>query len=229
MNRPTITMNMACSLDGKITTYEHEKVRFGSQEDRRRLESIRAKADAVLIGAETLRIDDPPLLLRMGDSQALREEHKKEGKHPVNVVVSSSLDFDIEESDFFHHPETRRLVLTTLEADAGKKEKLKEVADVIEVQADQEGKVDLAEAMSCLFRAEIRTLILEGGGSLNFSMLKAQLVDEIFLTLCPYLIGGASSPSILDGFGFSKEEVLRLKLLEAQPGEKGEIFFHYQV
>ncbi|HWP41622.1 MAG TPA: dihydrofolate reductase family protein, partial [Blastocatellia bacterium] len=63
IQRPRITLNMASSIDGKISTFEREKIRFSSDEDRELLEELRSEADAVLIGAGTLEADDPPLIL----------------------------------------------------------------------------------------------------------------------------------------------------------------------
>ncbi|HEX8087325.1 MAG TPA: dihydrofolate reductase family protein, partial [Blastocatellia bacterium] len=90
--RPYISLNMASSIDGKTTTFQLEKIRFSSSEDRELLEELRSRADAILIGTRTLVTDDPPLLLRIPSFQVKRQLLGKQTKHPINVVISSSLD-----------------------------------------------------------------------------------------------------------------------------------------
>ena len=80
-----------------------------------------------------------------------------------------------------------------------------------------------------MYKLKIRSLLLEGGGNLNFSMLNLDLVDEIYLTLCPYVIGGLMSPTIFDGDGFPKELVKRVHLESTRVGSQGELFLKYKV
>lgn len=226
--RPKITLNMAASIDGKTTTFEREKVRFSSDEDRALMEDLRSRVDAVLIGAGTLRTDDPPLILRIPEYQEQRSTLKGNA-NPLNVVVSARLDFPIEDSDFFKHPDTEKLVFTTARAPLYKRTALKQYAEVIEAPETDEGMIDLCEMTRIMVGLEITHLLLEGGGNLNFGMLQQHLIDEIYLTLCPYVIGGGNAPTIIDGHGFPKNLVQKLLLESCQAGEKGEIFLKYQV
>lgn len=227
-DRPKITLNMAASIDGKTTTFEREKVRFSSDEDRALMENLRSRVDAVLIGAGTLRTDDPPLILRIPQYQEQRSALKGNA-NPLNIVVSARLDFPIEDSDFFRHPDTEKLVFTTARAPLDKQTTLKRYAKVIEAPETDEGKVDICEMTRLMVGLKIKHLLLEGGGELNFGMLKQHLVDEIYLTLCPYVIGGGNAPTIVDGSGFPKNLVQKLLLESCRVGEKGEVFLKYQV
>ena len=72
-------------------------------------------------------------------------------------------------------------------------------------------------------------LLLEGGGELNFSMLQADLVDEIYLTVCPFIFGGRTAPTSCDGAGFTREHVRKLALKSHRQSASGEVFLHYAV
>jgi len=228
LKRPFVSLNMAQSLDGKITTVEKLKVRIGSPEDRELMEKLRSQADAILIGKGTLIADDPPLIIRNPKYRRQRKQYNKKSDHPVNVVVSSKLDFPIENSDFFNCRDTDKIVITTREADKGARKQLEKFADVHIVAKDENNKVNLLEALDVMRNMGIRHLLLEGGGSINFAMLENNLIDEIYLTLCPFIMGGPA-PTIFDGRGFTKEQVRKLELLSVKKGEFNELFLKYRV
>ncbi|HVG21075.1 MAG TPA: RibD family protein [Blastocatellia bacterium] len=226
--RPYISLNMASSIDGKTTTFQLEKIRFSSSEDRELMEDLRSRADAILIGTRTLVTDDPPLLLRIPSFQLKRQLLGKRTRHPINVVISSSLDFPVEDSDFFNCPETEKMVFTTTAAPREKLDRVSRYAQVIQLPADERGKVDLQLMAKTMLELDINTLMLEGGGSLNFEMLRRNLIDEINLTLCPLVIGGQTAPTTFDGAGFSKEFMKKLKLDNIRAGAGGELFLRYK-
>ena len=227
--RPLITLNMASSIDGKITTFQREKLRFSSDQDRELMEDLRSRADAILIGAGTLDADDPPLILRIPEYQLQRQKLGKRTVNPINIVVSANLDFPIEDSDFFNCPATERLVFTTTAAPRSSRIKLSKYAHIIELAPTISRDVNLRVMVQVMYKLKIRSLLLEGGGNLNFAMLNHGLVDEIYLTLCPYVIGGMMSPTSVDGSGFSKELVKRLQLESSRVGSQGELFLKYKV
>ena len=228
-SRPFTSLNMASSIDGKTTTFQREKLRFASDEDRELMEELRSRADAVLIGAGTLAADDPPLILRIPKYRLQRRALGKSTENPINVVVSSSLNFPIEESDFFTCPMTEKIVFTTTRAAEDKVNKLKRYANVIQVTPDDRGRVDPRVMSRMMFDLHIRVLILEGGGALNAEMLSHKLIDEIYLTICPFVIAGQSSPTTFDGSGFTKELVMKLDLEGCRTGSCGELFLKYSV
>jgi 5-amino-6-(5-phosphoribosylamino)uracil reductase len=148
--------------------------------------------------------------------------------HPINVVLSSSLDFPVEDSDFFNCPLTEKIVFTTTAASEEKREKLSRYAKVIQLPPDETGKVDLLSMVKTMYDLNIRMLMLEGGGSLNFEMLRRDLIDEINLTLCPMVIGGKTTPTTFGGAGFAKEFMRKLKLDNIRAGANGELFLRYK-
>jgi riboflavin-specific deaminase-like protein len=226
--RPLVTMNVAESADGKIAPVDGGKVNFGGDEDRMQMELLRAEADAVLIGGGTLLTEDPPLLIR---DPALRERRRtaRGTPHPLNVTVCSSLPPRLASMSFFLHPETEKLVFTTERTAPDLIEVAARLARVEVVALDSTGRVDVVEVVRRLSTLGVRHLLLEGGGELNFSMLRSGLVDEVYLTICPFLFGGRTAPSPVGGEGLPREQVRKLSLKSHRVGTHGEVFLRYDV
>jgi riboflavin-specific deaminase-like protein len=226
--RPFVSLNVAESADGKLAPVDGGKVNFGSAEDRAQMESLRAEADAVLIGGGTLRSEDPPLLIRDPAVRA-RRQATKGAPHPLNVTLCSVLPEQLAEMQFFRHPETEKLVFTTERTPLPLRESAARIAQIELVPSDAAGHIDLAEVVRRLRARGVRHLLLEGGGELNFSMLDAGLVDQVYLTICPFLFGGRTAPTPVDGAGFPRERVRKLALKTHRLGRHGEVFLCYEV
>ena len=224
MHRPFVFMNMASSADGKITSATREYPTFTSDHDKAHMDALRAQADAVLVGANTLRHDDPPLHIRTPEQR--RERHLRgQEPHLIHVVVSASLSLD-PNLGFFSNPNVRqRIVATTETSDPARREALSPHAAVWLCGAQ---RVDIPALLARLLAQGVQKLLVEGGGELNWDFIAAGAVDDIHITLCPTLIGGRNAPTLLEGTGFSMHTRPRLRLLEARPvGD--EIFCHYRV
>ena len=215
-------LNVAMSLDGKIASFRRDLPSFASRADRRMMDRLRARADAVLVGAGTLRAADFPLRIR---SAVLRRERLASGRpeQPLNILLSSSLAVPLK-GRFLHSADTRRLIVTTRRAPSSRVRSLPESAEVLVLGRK---RVSLPLLMRKLQALGIRQLLLEGGGETNAAFFRRDLVDEIYLTLCPVVIGGAHSPTPADGRGFSPEDFLRFRLVSLRR-EGGEIFLHYR-
>ncbi len=226
--RPFITLNIAESVDGKIAPIGGGKVNFGGAEDRQQMEILRAEADGVVIGCGTLLTEDPPLLIRDKSIQARRVEQKG-APHPRNIAICSSLPSQLESMLFFRNPETEKIVFTTEKTPAQIRETAKRFAQVEVVSVNENGRVNLREVVERLHRIGVQKLLLEGGGELNFSMLQAGLVDEIYLTVCPFIFGGRTAPGSVGGEGFPFDKVCKLQLISHRAGQNGRIFLRYTV
>src|SRR6185503_17261364 len=130
--RPHTLLNVATSINGKITTPTRDLHAFGGDEDQDLLEELRASADAVMIGAGTLRDEDPLLTIRTtGRIEKRRRENRPAQPHAV--VVSSSLDFPVETSRFFTRADVRKFVCTADDVGAARVKLIRRFAEVIEV------------------------------------------------------------------------------------------------
>ncbi|MDH4037138.1 MAG: dihydrofolate reductase family protein [Candidatus Krumholzibacteria bacterium] len=222
-NAATVSVNMAVSVDGRITTRTREHFALGSENDRRLMDELRAAADAVIVGAGTVRHDGWPMLIRYAD---LREKRVAAGRspHPVNVVLSRALDLPIR-ARFFQTDQTERIVFTTRQAPVARVKRFGSVADVVVLPGR---RLSPAAIVSQLHARGLRGLLLEGGGEVHFAFAEANLVDRLYVTITPRLIGGMGAPSLLDGKGFLQDSHQHLKL-ESLRREGDEIFLCYRV
>lgn len=219
--RSHVIVNMAVSVDGRINTRRRERFALGSEHDRRLMDVLREDADAVLIGAGTVRHDGHPMLLRYPDLVA-RRVRRGRPPHPVNVVLSG--DLDIPTRPFFAGDKTARIVFTTRRAGAARVRRFERVAEVVVLPGKHPSP---ARVVAELRERGFKKLILEGGGEVHFAFAKAGLIDEWYVTVTPRLIGGRSAPSFLDGEGFLKKDHIELKLV-SQRRIGDEIFLHYR-
>lgn len=210
------------SLDGKIADASRGRPTFTSPADRERMDRIRARADAILVGAGTLRATDTPLKIR---SAARRARRRRAGRpeQPLNILLSRALRVRIP-GRFFADPEVPRLVVTVRaeQSDA----RLARIGDRATSLRLTGSRVDPRRLVRELYRRGIRELLLEGGGATNFEFFRLGLIDEIYLTLCPVILGGARSPTPADGDGFPPGRFagFRLRSLDRVGSE---LFLHY--
>lgn len=224
MTRPHIVINMASSVDGKITSARREYPRLTSKRDKILMDRIRAESDAVAIGAGTLRADDPPLQIRDPEMRAYRTQLGKSG--PLTcVLVSRSLAFP-GDSRFFANEAKARLIVAT--CDSAPTHESAPWATRVETWRMGAHSVDLNRLVQRLHDEGVERLLVEGGGELNWGFVAADLVDEIYLTLAPTLLGGRAAPTLLEGDGFAMGEQRRLELVECRV-EDAEVFLHYRV
>jgi 2,5-diamino-6-(ribosylamino)-4(3H)-pyrimidinone 5'-phosphate reductase len=212
-----VHLNMAVSLDGKIAPASREKVRLGTDRDIARMESLRAWADAIVVGAGTVRAEDPPMSLK--DEEAVRAR-VAEGRpaHPAVVVVSASLR--IEQGRL--NREGGRLIVATC-GDGEPPEGLEEVAEIWRLGSD---RVDLAALVERLEAEGMDRILVEGGGRLSAGFLEEDLVDEIHQTVTPWLMGDHDAPTIASPeVPFAGPKYFDLVSME---GGEGEVFLTYR-
>lgn len=192
-------MNMAMSADGKIAPAHRRFVAFGSRRDHANLLALRATADAVMCGART--VDSAPMTLDAGGAVYERRRQRAGlAKQNLRVVVSGSGSVD-PQAFVFQRGESPVIVLASGRAPKSRLAKLKRLADCVKVFG--KNSIALGQALGWLRRDwAVKRLLCEGGGELNFELLRLGLADELHLTICPKIIGGKDAPTIADGDGF---------------------------
>ena len=209
-----VVSNTAISLDGRINTRERRFAFFGSARDHVRMSRLRAGADAVLVGGATFRNWPHPSLPDPEDRGRLRSR-------PWNIVVSRSLDVPLA-PEFLAEASIRALFLTRAASLRGKTFAAAET----EGWPGEGDDLPVAWMLEQIARRGVERLLVEAGGDLLFQFLAADAIDEMFLTLCPLVVGGPA-PSLVDGPGFDLAELRRMRLVTAEP-EGDEVFLHYE-
>ena len=215
-----VTMNMASSIDGKTAAAARGPVRLGTTYDRRRMGEIRAAADAVAVGTGTFRA--APGIHAVG-SAALRRQRLRAGRapDPASVVVSATLDFP-RNTPWERRKDCERHAFCGRGAPMARRRRL-ERNGVIVHQA-RGVRPQPKWVLEQLRRWGHRHVLLEGGGVFNGAFLRLGLVDRIYLTFCPVLIGGSKAPTIFDGVGFNANSCEAWRMVAAEPRGQ-EVYF----
>ena len=211
------------SADGKIADAKGSAARFGSAADKAHLEKQIALADAVLFGANTLRAYGTTLSISDPELLQWREQQRKP-LQPVQIVCSRSGEIN-PEYRFFRQPVCRWL-LTTAEGAQFWQERSE--FERILLMGIQEGGIDWLIMLSELAELGLAKLAVLGGGELVASLLAANAIDELWLTVCPLILGGSTAPTPVAGKGFLADVAPRLHLLGVETVEQ-EVFLHYRV
>jgi 5-amino-6-(5-phosphoribosylamino)uracil reductase len=221
-HRPHTTVVLAMSADGKIADFRRSPARFGSKADKAHLEKQIAASDAVLFGAGTLRAYGTTITI---SETILLQQRINAKKHtqPVHIVISPSgnLNPDIK---FFQQPVRRWLMTTSLGANVWQENPGFEQVLVFETPT---GEIDILAALKYLTGLKIHRLAILGGGQLVASFFASNLIDEIWLTICPLILGGSIAPSPVGGIGFLADLAPKLELLEVSRIDQ-EVFLHYR-
>jgi 2,5-diamino-6-(ribosylamino)-4(3H)-pyrimidinone 5'-phosphate reductase len=224
--RPFCYINCATTVDGKLAPANRHFVPFGSRRDLDLLYRLRANADAVLAGART--VDSAPGHYGPGPAK-YRQLRLKNGvaEYNLRVIASGSATLN-PKADIFRHRFSPIIVLVSGRAPASKVRLLRGVADEVEVFGDEE--LDFTAAFHWLRKKwKIKRLLCEGGGELNFALLRLGLVDEIHHTLCPLIFGGRQAPTLADGEGVPDlKQAIRVKMHSCRR-IADEVFLVYRV
>ncbi|MEG4058161.1 MULTISPECIES: dihydrofolate reductase family protein [unclassified Microcoleus] len=229
MTEPHATVILAISADGKIADAVRSPARFGSANDKAHLEQQVAASDAVLFGNGTLQAYGTTMRVI---SPELLTQRELQGKlpQPVQIVCSRSSQFD-PNLRFFQQPVPRWLLTGQHSRETALPSPYpmtNSKFDRIIYAKTRGGEIDWIDAFQQLASFGIKRLAILGGGKLVASVLAAGLVDELWLTVCPLILGGADAPTPVEGEGFLADLAPKLELLTVkQVGQ--EVFLHYRV
>jgi len=224
MNRPFTFINVAMTVDGKIDTFERNGSAISSAKDKQRVDQLRAAADGILVGGRTLLGEAPKLTVK---SEALREERIRQGRSPNPIKVGVVTVADIpKDSDFIKAGDSRKVIFTTSQTSNSQLEQLRALG--VEVFVDEAPRVDLNKMMLTLKRIGVDHLMVEGGGTMNFELIRMGLVDELMIYVAPMIFGGAVAPTLADGAGVPREKALEMKLTDLERWDDGGVLLKYK-
>jgi riboflavin-specific deaminase-like protein len=206
MTRPYVLLSAAMSVDGRIDHRGPSRLILSNEADLDRVDAERAGCDAILVGAGTLRRDDPRLLVR---SAARRGDRVRRGlaESPLRVAIASG---DVDPSlQFFTVGAAERVVYAPGGAAARLRDRLRSVATVV----DAGDPLDLSAVLADLHGRGVRRLMVEGGATVNTAFLAGGLVDEVQLVVAPAFVGDAGAPPFVRDGALPQ----RMTLAEALP------------
>lgn len=193
---PFITLKMAVSLDGKIATHTGDSKWISAPESRKVVAQLRTEADAVMVGAQTVRKDDPVLL----------PETWEDSRQIYRVAIDPRLSIPAQAKIFKNGHGAKTILITnkTLRASAAKIKTLenKGVTILPALEKTKSGKsAKLTDAMRALGQKGISHILCEGGGTLAAALFEEKLIDHVVFFIAPKIIGGSAAPSAVGGSG----------------------------
>ncbi|MFD4403958.1 RibD family protein [Nocardia sp. NPDC058499] len=207
--RPFVLLSVAASVDGYIDDTADDRLLLSNEADFDRVDELRAWSDAILVGAETVRRDNPRLLVK---DEGRRRARVAAGKpeFPRKVTVTARGDLD-PAARFWHHGTAGQppLVYTTESGARRLAERLTAPAEIVALGAD----LDFAALLDDLAARGIARLMVEGGGRVHTAFLAGGLADELHLALGPTLVGDPEAPRFLYPAAFPGGSAHRMSLL----------------
>ena len=212
--RPHVIFSAAITLDGKLATRTGES-KLSSKKDKIRVHKLRGKVDAILVGKNTVKIDDPLLSV-----------HNIKKKNPMRIILDSNATISTNSKILKTSSKISTIIVVSKKAKKRNLQKLEKFP--VEIIVCGSYSVNIKKLLLLLKRKGIKNIIVEGGGKTNWAFVKQNLVDEAIITITPYLVGGMSATTLVDGDGFStiaKSPKLKLKNVTKM---KDEVILYYK-
>ena len=207
--KPHVILNSAMTLDGKIATRTGSS-EISGPEDLLRVHQLRRKLDAIMVGVNTVLEDDPRLTVHKFQPDE-SDSSLREFDNPLRVITDSKARTPLNSRVL--NQEAGTLIAVSQKAPGERVKALRDKGRNVDVILAGEARVDLAILMDELAQRGVRSLLLEGGSTLNFSMLQAGLVDEVRVCIAPMIAGGVDAKTLAGGEGVDyMKEAFKLEL-----------------
>jgi len=212
--RPRVIFSAAITLDGKLASRNGDS-KLSSKIDKIRVHKLRSKVDAILIGKNTVKIDDPLLSV-----------HNIKKKNPIRIILDSNATISTSSRILKTCSKIPTVIVVTKKAQKKNLQKLEKFP--VQIIVCGNNTVSIKKLLVALKKKGIKNILVEGGGTTNWAFVKENLVDEAIITITPYLVGGMTATTLVDGDGFSTiTKSIRLKLKNVKK-MKNEVILHYQ-
>ena len=210
---PYVILSAAITLDGKLGV-KSKRTKLSSKNDKIRVHKLRSIVDAIIIGKNTVHHDNPSLTVRY-----------VKGQNPVRIILDS-LGTIKSNSKIIQTCNSVPTIIAVSESISEKNlQRLRKFS--LNVIICGKNSVNIPQLLRTLLNNGIKRILLEGGGTLNWSFIKKNLIDEAIVTLTPYILGGKDSVSLVEGTGFKNLEVsTKLKLKKIQKNKNELVLFY---
>jgi 2,5-diamino-6-(ribosylamino)-4(3H)-pyrimidinone 5'-phosphate reductase len=207
-SKPKITLSAAITLDGKIGQ-KNKHIVLSSKSDKIRVHKLRSKSDAILVGKNTVEQDDPLLTVRYA-----------KGKNPIRIILDSHGTIKNDSKIIKTCKRIPTIIVTSEIISKSNLNRLRKLP--IDVIVCGKNQVNITKLLSILSKKGIKTILLEGGGTINRSFLKKNLIDEMVIALTPYVLGSENTVSLFEGILFLSSKIkspLKLKKVQKNGNE----------
>ncbi|MFD0883448.1 RibD family protein [Streptosporangium algeriense] len=211
MTRPYVLSSVAMSLDGYIDDTTPDRLLLSNDEDFDRVDDVRASVDAILVGAGTVRADNPRLLVRSDDRRKARLADGKT-ESPIKAVIAGATALD-PTAKFFTTGDIDKVVYTPARHYTAHQSALSSLAHVV----DAGEPVDPGAILADLAARNVDRLMIEGGSSVHTQFLAAGLVDELHVVIAPFFVGDTDAPRFVNPARFPQDAAHRMRLVETLP------------
>ena len=205
------------SIDGKISTRGNDSS-FSSRKDWIRVHKLRSSVDGIVVGISTVLEDNPMLNVR----------YYSKGKDPVRIIIDSKARIPLNSRIIKSSKKIQTIVGTTRNAPIRKINALKKVG--VQVLFSGKRKVNIKSLFQQLENLGLKRILVEGGGEINWSVLKTGLANELIVTISPVVVGGRNAKTLVEGEGISNiTNGIKLKLTRTLINNKNEIVLFYKL
>lgn len=216
--RPFVVMKTAMTLDGKIACATGESRWVTGIKAREMVHRLRNKYQAIMVGVDTVIKDNPRLTTRLIEG----------GRDPLRVIVDSRGRTPLESKILHLESRACTVIASTQNLPASKEKAYCEKGAEVWKLPRKQGRVDLKALLEKLYQKGVDSVLLEGGATLNWSFIKEELVDRLFIFIAPKIIGGEKAPGPVGGEGLSwMEEALRVRNLKVEKIGRDYVFTGY--
>ena len=212
--RPHVIFSAAITLDGKLATRTGDST-LSTKSDKNRVHKLRSKVDAILIGKNTAKIDDP-----------LLSAHNAKKKNPTRIILDSNATIPNNSRILRTSSKIPTIIVGSKKAQKKNLQRLEKFPVKIIVCGNH--RINIKKLLGIIKKDGIKNILVEGGGTTNWAFVKENLVDEVIITITPYLVGGITATTLVDGEGFSiisKSIKLKLKNVRVM---KNEVVLRYE-
>lgn len=192
INKLYVILSAAMTIDGKIATKKGDS-ELSDKADWKEVHKLRTQVDAIMVGKGTILKDNPKLHIKYYNHKGY-----------YRIILDSNLTIPLESNVITFRQEIYPTIICTTENVPLNKLKMYEDKGVKIIQVGDGKRVDIIKLLSILKDFGINSILLEGGGTLNWSFIEKNLIDEIRLTIAPWIVGGKEATSLVDGIGFEK-------------------------
>jgi len=191
-NKPYVILSAAMTIDGKIATKKGDS-ELSDKADWKEVHKLRTQVDAIMVGKGTILKDNPKLHIKYYNHRGY-----------YRLVLDSNLTIPLDSNVISFQQDIYPTIICTTENVPLDKIKKYEDKGVKIINVGDDKRVNLIKLLPILKNLGINTILLEGGGNLNWSFIENNLINEIRLTIAPWIVGGKEATSLVEGIGFEK-------------------------